>query len=166
MVADVCAQVDLKQFNSNLSGRQPGCGHLNIFPRDPRVRPHLRTTGGMTDRAPVSSSHPTALGFGCADGYPRAVKWSQDQHGAPESEVGRSGWNVRASRIQSAPKGWDWCGLQRRAIVTLFLGALTSDLLWEPGVGWRGGGGLLSRTPLKQVCLPASRASGPIPCST
>ena len=55
VVADVRAQVDLKQFNSDLSGRQPGCGHLNMFPGDPHVRPHLRTTGGMTDRAPVSS---------------------------------------------------------------------------------------------------------------
>lgn len=147
MVADVHAQADPEQFNSDLSGRQPGCGHLNMFPRDPHVRLHLRTTGEMTDRAPVSSLHPTALGFGCADRDPRAVKWFQDQHRVPESEVGRSGWNVRASSIQSAPKGWNWCGLQRRAIVTLFLGALTSDLRWERGAGWRDGGGLLSRTP-------------------
>lgn len=119
----------------------------------------------MADRAPVSSKHPAALVFECANGDAKAVKWSHDQQSVPESEVRGIDWSVRTSSIQSAPKGWNWCGLQRRAIVTLFLGALTSDLRWERG-GWGEGEGLLSWTPLTQVCLPASRVRGPMPCST
>lgn len=59
----------LEELNSNLSGRQPGSGHLKTFPIL-MVAVFVRTTRQDDDQGPRSSAHQAAPAFQRAEGHP------------------------------------------------------------------------------------------------